>query len=136
GRCERGVDAGLGGGHDRQAVAPAPRRELREHRLGRVVDLDPLLSGHRRNTGAVTEGVTVSTYAGVVQVLQQVDTFVGSFMDTSVLPEDEVMISAVPEPRHGRIRRVINGAIAPHKTAKVEPYVRDLARRLLDEALR
>src|SRR5207247_8763908 len=92
--------------------------------------------GHRRNTGAVTEGVTVSTYAGVVQVLQQVDTFVGSFMDTSVLPEDEVMISAVPEPRHGRIRRVINGAIAPHKTAKVEPYVRDLARRLLDEALR
>jgi cytochrome P450 len=80
-------------------------------------------------------GWYVSTYAGVLSALQRVDMFVGSFMDTSQLPEDEVMISAIPEPRHGRIRRVINGAIAPNKTMRVEPFVRDLAHRLMDDAL-
>lgn len=91
-----------------------------------------------RQTCPVAEtssGWFLSTYAGAVSALQQVDVFVGSFMDTSKLDEDEVMISAIPEPRHGRIRRVVNGAMAPHKTSLVEPFVRELAATLLDETL-
>ena len=45
------------------------------------------------------------------------------------------MISAIPEPRHGRIRRVINTVVAAHRTNKAEPFIRDLAARLVDDAV-
>ena len=80
-------------------------------------------------------GHYVATAAGVTAGLRDVEKFVGSFIDTSALHEDDVMISAIPEPRHGRIRRVINSVIAPHRTADVEPFARALAGRLVDGAL-
>lgn len=80
-------------------------------------------------------GRYVATAAGVLAGLKAVDCFVGSFTDVSTLPEDEVPISAIPEPRHGRIRRVINTVVAPHRTAAVEPFVRQLARTLVADAL-
>ena len=76
-----------------------------------------------------------ATHEGVLTGLKNVDKFVGSFIDTSKLPEDEVMISAIPEPRHGKIRRVINGVMAPHRTMHAEGFIRDLAQKLLDDAL-
>jgi len=76
-----------------------------------------------------------ASYAGVLTGLKNVDKFVGSFIDTSKLPEDEVMISAIPEPRHGKIRRVINGVMAPHRTMHAEGFIRDLATALLTEAI-
>ena len=75
-----------------------------------------------------------ASYTGVLTGLKNVDTFVGSFIDTSKLPEEEVMISAIPEPRHGRIRRVINSIMAPHRTMHAESFIRELAHSLLDEA--
>lgn len=68
-----------------------------------------------------------ATHAGVLTGLKNVDKFVGSFIDTSKLPEDEVMISAIPEPRHGKIRRVINSVMAPHRTMHAEGFIRELA---------
>ena len=76
-----------------------------------------------------------ATHEGVLQGLKEVDKFVGSFIDTSKLPEDEVPVSAIPEPQHGKIRRVINGVLAPHRTMHADTFVYDLARSLLDEAL-
>lgn len=92
-----------------------------------------------RARGGVVEtpaGWYVATAAGVLEGLRDVEKFVGSFMDTSALPPDEVMISAVPEPRHGRIRRVINTVVAAHRTAQAEPFIRSEAARLVDGALR
>jgi cytochrome P450 len=80
-------------------------------------------------------GNYVATAAGVLEGLKRVECFVGSFVDTSELPEDEVMISAIPEPRHGRIRRVINSVVAAHRTNRAEPFIRDLAARLVDDAV-
>ncbi len=80
-------------------------------------------------------GYYVATAAGVQAGLKDVEKFVGSFMDTSGLPEDEIMISAIPEPRHGRIRRVINSVVAPHRTAQAEPFIRALVRELVDGAI-
>jgi len=85
---------------------------------------------------ATPAGWYVATAAGVLEGLRDVERFVGSFMDTSALPPDEVMISAVPEPRHGRIRRVINTVVAAHRTAQAEPFIRAEAERLVDTALR
>jgi cytochrome P450 len=80
-------------------------------------------------------GYYFATAAGVSAGLHDVDKFVGSFMDTSALDEDDVMISAIPEPRHGRIRRVINTVVAAHRTIQNEPFIRDRARTLVGEAL-
>ena len=91
-----------------------------------------------RASGGVVEtpaGHYIATAAGVLAGLRDVEKFVGSFQDTSMLPEDEVPISAIPEPRHGRVRRVINSVVAPHRLEPVEPFVRDLATALLGDAM-
>jgi cytochrome P450 len=80
-------------------------------------------------------GWFISSYAGVASALRQPDTFSGVFEDTTGVPPDEVQVTALREPQHGRIRRVINSAIAPHKTMPLEPYIRDLARSLLSDVI-
>ena len=80
-------------------------------------------------------GWYVATAAGVLTGLREVEKFVGSFADTASLPEDLVPISAIPEPRHGRIRRVINSVVATHRMAALEPFASDLARRLVGEVV-
>jgi cytochrome P450 len=80
-------------------------------------------------------GWYVATAAGVLTGLREVEKFVGSFADTASLPEDLVPISAIPEPRHGRIRRVINSVVATHRMATLEPFAADLSRRLVGEAV-
>jgi cytochrome P450 len=80
-------------------------------------------------------GWFISSYAGVSSALRNPETFSGVFADTTGVPHDELQITALREPHHGRVRRVINGAIAPHKTQPLEPYIRDLARGLLGAAL-
>ena len=80
-------------------------------------------------------GWYVATAAGVLTGLREVEKFVGSFVDTASLPEDEVPISAIPEPRHGRIRRVINSVVAAHRMAALEGFAADLARDLVARAV-
>ncbi|HEX5266122.1 MAG TPA: cytochrome P450 [Acidimicrobiales bacterium] len=84
---------------------------------------------------ATPAGWYVATAAGVTTGLREVEKFVGSFADTASLPEDLVPISAIPEPRHGRIRRVINSVVATHRMAALEPFAADLARRLVAAAV-
>jgi cytochrome P450 len=91
-----------------------------------------------RASGGIVEtpaGYYVATAAGVSSGLHDVEKFVGSFMDTSALDEDDVMISAIPEPRHGRIRRVINTVAAAHRTMQNEPFIRERARELVATAV-
>ncbi|HEX5614238.1 MAG TPA: cytochrome P450, partial [Acidimicrobiia bacterium] len=59
--------------------------------------------------------------------------FQASFRAPGVtVPAEEQLISEIPEPRHGKIRRIINSAIAQHRITRVEPFVRALCERLLD----
>lgn len=91
-----------------------------------------------RASGGVVDtpaGYYIATAAGVSAGLHDVEKFVGSFMDTSALDEDDVMISAIPEPRHRRIRRVINTVVAAHRTMQNEPFIRERARELVARAV-
>src|SRR5580704_9585479 len=91
-----------------------------------------------RAGSGVTEtsaGYYVATAAGVLAGLRDVEKFVGSFMDTSGLAEEDTVVSAIPEPRRGRIRRIINTVIAVHRTIQAEPFVRAEATRLVAAAV-
>jgi len=91
-----------------------------------------------RDAGGVVPtdaGYYIATAAGVGQGLRNVDKFVGSFMDVSQLPESDIVLAAIPEPRHGVIRRVVNTVVAGHRTAPAEPFIRAEAARLVERAL-
>ena len=116
-------DTDLGGSFDPyDPTSPTRYREMARIRAGAGVT----------GTGA---GLYVATAAGVEQGLRDVERFVGSFTDTSVLAEEDIVISAIPEPRHGRIRRVINTAIAVHRTIDAEPFIRAQVSQLVDRAV-
>jgi cytochrome P450 len=80
-------------------------------------------------------GWYVATAVGVLTGLREVENFVGSFTDTASLPEDLIPISAIPEPRHGRIRRVINSVVATHRLASIEDFAAGLAAELVERTV-
>ena len=72
----------------------------------------------------------------VLAATKAVDTFNASFREPGVVvPDEEQFINEIPEPRHGKIRRIINSAIAAHRIGRVEPYCVDLCNDLLDDVL-
>jgi cytochrome P450 len=78
----------------------------------------------------------LARYADIVGAVRDVETFQASFREPGVVvPPEEQLVSEVPEPRHGRIRRIINSAIAQHRIGRVEPFARQLCHQLLDAAL-
>jgi cytochrome P450 len=69
----------------------------------------------------------------VLAATKDIDIFQASFRAAGVVvPPEEQLISEIPEPRHGKIRRIINSAIAQHRISRVEPFVRELCNELLD----
>jgi len=72
----------------------------------------------------------------VLAATKHLDAFQASFREAGVVvPPEEQLISEIPEPRHGKIRRIINSAIAQHRIGRVEPFARDLCNDLLDGLL-
>jgi cytochrome P450 len=72
----------------------------------------------------------------VLAATKDLDGFIANFREPGVVVADEEkLISEIPEPRHGWMRRVINSVIAPHAIASAEPYIRDLCHRLLDDVV-
>ena len=78
----------------------------------------------------------LASYEDVLAATKDLDAFQASFREPGVVvaPEEQ-LISEIPEPRHGKIRRIINSAIAQHRIGRVEPFARDLCHRLLDGLL-
>jgi cytochrome P450 len=68
----------------------------------------------------------------VLAATKRIDAFQASFREPGVVvPPEEQLISEIPEPRHGEIRRIINSAIAQHRLGRVEEFARELCRRLV-----
>jgi cytochrome P450 len=74
----------------------------------------------------------LARHADVLHATKSIDSFQASFREPGVIvPPEEQLISEIPEPRHGKIRRIINSAIAQHRIGRVEPFVRELCESLL-----
>ncbi len=39
--------------------------------------------------------------------------------------EEDMVMAAIPEPRHGKIRKLMNSALGYHHASQIEPFVRD-----------
>lgn len=72
---------------------------------------------------------------GVLHGLKSVDHFVGSFGDVGQSKEEDTLLAAIPEPRHGKIRKIFNSALAYNHASQVEPFTRRYAAARLDDAL-
>jgi cytochrome P450 len=66
--------------------------------------------------------------------LATVDDFGGSAGQDDV-PDVDKNIAAMVEPRHGKVRRIMNSVVAFHRSQEIEPYLQDLVRRLMDEMM-
>jgi cytochrome P450 len=99
----------------------------------------PLLAGLRQQCPVSrTPGGSwyLARFDDVLDATKDVGTFVASFRQPGVVvPDEEQLISEIPEPRHGQVRRIINSAIAAHRLGRVEPFCTDLCNRLLDDIL-
>ena len=72
----------------------------------------------------------------VLEATKNVHVFQASFRQPGiVVPDEEQLISEIPEPRHGQVRRIINSAIAVHRLARIEPFCEQLCADLLDDLL-
>ena len=74
----------------------------------------------------------LSNRAAVSQALPEIDHF-GGAVGAADVPEEEQAFNGLLEPRHGKIRRIANGLIAPHKSSRARPFVEQLCEQLLDE---
>ena len=78
----------------------------------------------------------LARFDDVVHATKDVDRFVASFREPGVVVADEEqLVSEIPEPRHGHVRRIINSAIAQHRIGRVEPFATRLCHDLLDALL-
>jgi len=73
--------------------------------------------------------------SGVEQGLKSVDHFVGSFGDVGQSKEEDTLLAAIAEPRHGKIRKLFNSALAYNHASQVEPFARRYSAERLDDAL-
>jgi cytochrome P450 len=72
----------------------------------------------------------------VEAALKAVDSFSGSSGNLGDAAEEDTVMSAIPEPRHGKIRKLFNSALAYHHASQIEPFVRKFSGECLDESLR
>jgi len=67
---------------------------------------------------------------------RDVESFRASMREPGVVvAPEEMLISEIPEPRHGQIRKIVNSAVAAHRLGRVEEYTRSLTHALFDAAI-
>jgi cytochrome P450 len=68
--------------------------------------------------------------------LKAVDFFHGSTGNLGEFAEEDTVMAAIAEPRHGQIRKLFNSALAYHHASQIEPFVRRYATECVDESLK
>lgn len=108
------------------------------------VDLDPFAAlpavdhaglrdlRERCPVARIPVGWYLSERDDVFEATRHVDTFVASFRQPGVVvPDEEKFVNEIEEPRHGRVRKVINAAVAHHRAMRIEPLIREITQRYL-----
>jgi cytochrome P450 len=84
----------------------------------------------------------LSRFADVEAALQDVETFraelgpiTGIPAGVLTIPEDQHFLSEIPEPRHGKIRRLFNSVLGAHRVKDIDPVIEAECHRLVDVML-
>ena len=78
----------------------------------------------------------IAKQADLIAATKEVEVFRASMREPGVeVPPEEMMISEIPEPRHGQIRKIVNSAVAAHRLGRVEDFTRALTHQLFDAAI-
>ena len=83
----------------------------------------------------------ISRHEDIVAVLKDVDTFVADLSRYSLIdgltnvPVEERFLSEIPEPRHGKVRRLFNSCFASHRVREHEEGVVEICHGLVDAML-
>lgn len=106
----------------------APTNEVPHEQLGELRRACPI---------SHTPGGTwyLARHADVVTASRDVERIESAFLAPSGADIDTQFLPFISEPEHGRVRRVINAAIAAHRLARIEPSLRALCEGLLDDVV-
>jgi cytochrome P450 len=78
-------------------------------------------------------GWLVVGHDALVEALKDVGSFRADLsFGVPDIPDELLFLSEIPEPRHGRVRRIYNAQLGPHRLAEAEPFIRALCTGLLD----
>jgi len=78
----------------------------------------------------------LAKHGDLIAAAKDVETFRASMREEGVIvPPDEMLISEIPEPRHGQVRKIVNSAVAAHRLGRVEDFTRELTNSLFDQAI-
>jgi len=86
-------------------------------------------------------GWFLSRRSEILQCLDEVETYVADLAPLSGLQNhrdirsDEFFLSEIPEPRHGRIRRIYNSSFARHRLGDMGEFLKERCNALLDRLL-
>lgn len=73
----------------------------------------------------------------LTEVFRDVDSLIAdlSMFGTPEIPSEQLFLSEIPEPRHGRVRRIYNMYLGPHRVPRYGPFTAGLCNQLLDRLL-
>jgi cytochrome P450 len=81
-------------------------------------------------------GWLLTRHEHVKNAVRDVDSFRTSYREPGVVvPEEEQLLPEMPEPRHGKVRRIVNAVVGWHKAQRMEPFIRALSHEYLDTLL-
>lgn len=106
----------------------APTNEVQHDQLGQLRRACPI---------SQTPSGTwyLARHADVVTASRDVERIESAFLAPDGADIDTQFLPFISEPEHGRVRRVINAAIAAHRLSRIEPPLRALCGRLLDQVV-
>ncbi len=117
---------------NRQA-APISSEDIFNRNAGQRYEAFSRLRGqcpvHRLPGGELVAVSHQATADGV----RSVENFSGTFSDSGALPEDDIILAGIPEPRHSAVRRIFLSALT--EVSKHENFIRTLSERFVDETL-
>ena len=86
--------------------------------------------------GRIDVGWLLTRHEHVKNAVRDIDSFRTSYREPGVVvPEEEQLLPEMPEPRHGKVRRIVNAVVGWHKAMRMEPFIRDLSHEYLDVLL-
>jgi cytochrome P450 len=81
-------------------------------------------------------GWLLTRHADVKSAVRDVESFRSSYREPGiVVPEEEQLLPEMPEPRHGKVRRIVNAVVGWHKAVRMEGFIRELSHEYLDVLL-